>query len=387
MEINNDISQRKRAEDALRQSESNLAEAQRLTHTGSFIWDVAQRDAIYVSDEWYRIYELEPGPIAWKKRLGQIHPDDRRLWEDAVERAIEDKSDYEVEYRVLLPNKVTKHLHVIAHPILSESGEAVRFMGTVTDVTDRKRAERERERLRQIEADLAHMNRVTTMGELTASLAHEINQPIAAAMTNASTAVRWLSAENPDIEEARAAATRIVKDADRAAQIISRLRSLFKKSTPQQEPVHINVVIHEIEVLLRSEASRYCVSIRKDLAAELPAVIGDRVQLQQVLMNLMMNSIDAMKGTDPLEKRELIVASRRDGDSQLIVSVHDTGQGLPADPARVFDAFYTTKPDGTGMGLAISRTIIEAHGGRLWSSSNPSGGATFSFTLPIHTNA
>jgi PAS domain S-box-containing protein len=253
------------------------------------------------------------------------------------------------------------------------------------DITDRKRAEAELERLRQLEADLGHMNRVTTLGELTASLAHEVNQPIAAAVTNANTSVRWLASEIPNIDEAREAAKRAAKDATRAADIINRIRSLFTKGEVQRESVDVNDIINDMIVLLRNEAMRYAVSIRSTLAADLPHVMADRVQLQQVLMNLMANSIDAMKEVSGI--RELTLMSQRAGSGQVLVSVTDNGMGLPPDMGQIFHAFFTTKPHGTGMGLAISRTIIESHGGRLWASSNSDRGATFYFTLPTKIEA
>jgi PAS domain S-box-containing protein len=261
-------------------------------------------------------------------------------------------------------------------PLETEDGTLV--SGAVRDVTERTRSE---EALRQAKADLAHVNRVTTMGELTASLAHEIKQPIAAAITDAKTCVRWLGRDQPDLAEAREAASRIIKDATRAADIISRIRLLFKKSTPQQELVDVNEVIGEMTVLLRSEATAYSISVRTELAENLPQVMGDRMQLQQVLMNLMMNSIDAMKEVDGT--RELTINSQRGENEKLVVSVSDTGVGLPAEQAdQIFNAFFTTKPHGTGMGLRISRSIVESHGGRLWAADNSPCGASFYFTLP-----
>jgi len=240
--------------------------------------------------------------------------------------------------------------------------------------------------LRQAKVDLAHVSRVTTMGELTASLAHEVNQPIAAAVTNANTCLRWLMRDEPDIEEARAAATRIVKDGTRAAEIVSRIRLLFKKGTPQQELVDVNELIREMIVLLRGETTRYSISVGTDLAADLPQVMGDRVQLQQVLMNLMMNAIDAMKDVDAT--RELAIKSQRAENDEVVVSVTDTGVGLPPQQAeQIFNAFFTTKPHGTGMGLRISRSIVESHGGRLWAADNPPRGASFYFTLPTKVDA
>ncbi|OLC92093.1 MAG: hypothetical protein AUH86_19760 [Acidobacteria bacterium 13_1_40CM_4_58_4] len=250
---------------------------------------------------------------------------------------------------------------------------------------ERKLAREERERFRQAQADLAHINRVTTMGELTASLAHEVNQPIAAAVTDANTCLRWLTRDQPDLEEARQAASRIVKDATRAAEVISRTRLLFRKGTPQRALVDVNEVIREMIGLLRSEAMRHSISVRTDLA-DLPQVVGDRVQLQQVLLNLMTNSIDAMKDVDGT--RELIICSQQAEDDRLLVSVIDTGLGLPPEQAnQIFDAFFTTKPHGTGMGLRISRSIVEAHGGRLWAAENSSPGASFHLTLPIKVDA
>jgi len=247
---------------------------------------------------------------------------------------------------------------------------------------ERKHAE---ETLRQAQADLAHVNRVTTMGELTASLAHEVNQPIAAAVTNANTCLRWLAGNAPNVEEARAAATRIVRDGMRAAEIISRTRLLFKKGTPQRELVDVNEAIREMIVLLRSEATRYKILIRTDLA-DLPQIMGDRVQLQQVMMNLMTNGIDAMKDVDGA--RELAVKSQRAENEQVLVSISDTGVGLPPQHAdQIFRAFFTTKSHGTGMGLRISRSIVESHGGRLWAANNSPRGASFHFAIPSKSEA
>jgi C4-dicarboxylate-specific signal transduction histidine kinase len=261
---------------------------------------------------------------------------------------------------------------------LQKSNEALHSESLV-----RKHAEEE---LRQTQADLTRVSRVTTMGELTASLAHEVNQPIAAAITDARTCLRWLTRDQPDLEEARAAAMRSVNDGTRAAEIISRVRQLFQKSTPQRELVDVNEVIRGMIVLFRSEATRYNVLIRTELAADLPQLMADRVQLQQVLMNLMMNAIDAMKDVDG--NRELDIKSQRAEDAQVLLSVSDTGGGLPSHQAdQIFNAFFTTKAHGTGMGLRISRSIVESHGGRLWAGDNSPRGASFHFTLPINVEA
>jgi signal transduction histidine kinase len=245
-------------------------------------------------------------------------------------------------------------------------------------IAERKQAE---QALRQAQADLTRANRLSSMGELTASLAHEVKQPIAAAITDANTCLRWLSRDQPDLEEARAAALRIIKDATRATDIISRVRLLFKKDTLQRELVDVNEMIREMMLLLHSEATQFSVSVRTELAADLPQVMGDRVQLQQVLMNLMMNSIDAMKDVEGT--RELTMQSQHGENGQVLISVRDTGVGLPPQQAdQIFNPFFTTKAHGTGMGLRISRSIVESHGGRLWAADNSPRGATFQFTLP-----
>ncbi len=375
-----DVTERKRAQEELRQSEAYLAEAQKLTHTGSWAWDVAERRALHLSEEWYRIYGFNPeeGMLTWEQREERIHRDDRAAQRQAIERAISEKSDYEIEYRILHPGGALRHLHSVGHPVLDASGNLVQFVGSSTDITERRQAE---EALRQARADIARISRITTMGELTASLAHEVNQPIAAAVTDANTCVRWLNRDHPDLEEAREAASRVVKDATRAAEIISRTRLLFKKANPQWESVDLNEIIREMVALMSGEAARYSISARTELAADLPEVTGDRVQLQQVLMNLMMNSIDAMKDVDGT--RELTIQSQRGDDHQVLISVSDTGVGLPPEQAdQIFNAFFTTKPHGTGLGLRISRSIVESHGGRLWAASNSSRGASFHLTLP-----
>jgi NO-binding membrane sensor protein with MHYT domain/signal transduction histidine kinase len=361
----------------LQQSEAYLSEAQRLSHTGSFGWRVSTGEVIW-SEESFRIFQYERTTKPTVELILQrVHPEDITLVKQTIERASRDGKDFDHEYRLVMPDSSVKYVHVVAHALGDES-DSIEFVGAVMDVTERKRAE---EALHQAQAELAHVNRVTTMGELTASLAHEVNQPIAAAVTDANTCLRWLTRDRPDAEEARAAAARVVKDATRAAEIINRVRLLFKKSAPEWELVDVNEVIPKTVVLLYGEAARYDISVRADLAADLPYVIGDRVQLQQVIMNLIVNSIDAMKDVDG--SRELVIRSQRTENEHVLVSVIDTGVGLPQQQAsQIFNAFFTTKSHGTGLGLRISRSIVESHGGRLWAAHNSPRGANFCFTLP-----
>ena len=309
-----------------------------------------------------------------------IHPEDlvrhSEKWRISVAtgRLFEDEARFrraDGEYRWFLVRGV---------PLRDQHGKIVRWYGTLTDIEDRKRAEHERERLRQIEDDLAHINRVTILGEMAASLAHEIKQPIAASITSANSCIEWLAHEPPNLDRARAAATRIDKYGNRAAEIIDRVRSLYTKSPPQRALVDVNGIIQEMLTLLKGEADRYSVAMRTELSAELPKIMADRVQLQQVFMNLMLNAIEAMND----DGGELTVKSERQ-DGQLQFSVSDTGVGLPTEKMdQIFSAFFTTKPQGSGMGLAISRSIVESHGGRLWATANNGHGAAFHFTLPTH---
>jgi C4-dicarboxylate-specific signal transduction histidine kinase len=371
-ELTNEVLQRQRAEAALQRSEVYLAEAQRISHTGSFGWDVSSGE-IFWSEETFRIFECDQSAQPTEELVfRRTHPEDRALVRQSIDRAIQERMAIDFEHRLLLPDGSIKNVRVVGHPAITTGSGDVKFIGAITDVTDR-------ERLRQAQADLAHINRVTTMGELTASLAHEIKQPISAAVTDARTCLRWLGRDEPDVAEASEAASRLVKDVTRAADIIGRISSLFKKDSPQRELVDVNELVREMIVLLRSEANRYSISIRTELAEDLPKVLADRVQLQQVFMNLMLNGIDAMKETT--DGSELTIKSET-GDGQLLISVSDTGVGLPPEQDQIFSAFFTTKDNGTGMGLPISRSIIESHGGRLWSGGTSARGATLQFTLP-----
>ncbi len=383
-----DIEDRKQAEQALRRSEAYLAEAQRLNHTGSWALRPPASKAHYWSDEMFRIWGFDPqhGIPDWQSSMERVHPDDRDVIRQAVEQVLEGHVtvDGEGEHRLVLPDGTVKYVHALAHPVFDHAGHVIEYVGSTVDVTERKRSEQERERLRQLEADLARLNRVSMMGELAASLAHEIKQPIAAVATNAKTGLRWLQREPPDAGEAREALSRIVNDAKRADDIIERNRSLYQRDTPKGETVNLNEVVREIIVLLQDGANRQSVSIRAELDGDVPTMSADRVQIQQVLMNLMLNGIEAMKDTGG----ELTIRSKRTEGRQVLLSVSDVGCGLPSENTdRVFDAFFTTKAQGTGMGLCICRRIIESHGGRLWACANTGRGATFHFTLPSAPSA
>ena len=537
-----DVTERRRGEESLRRSESYLAQAQRLAHIGSWAWEIPSRDALYISEEWYRIHDFDPkdGMPSWEQRLRRVHPEDRAQWQVTIDRAIAEKSDYDVEFRTLPTHGPGRYIHSVGRPVLGPSGELMQFVGVSMDVTASKQAEeafrfivvgtaattgsdffqslvqhmaqalraryafvttcddqkhartlafwkgdgfgenfefdtadtpcekvlygelchyrqglqglfpldklladwqaesylglpmldgseriighiailddkpmeadlraidllkifasraaaelkrqraedelqaalQEREKLRRAQAELAHINRVSTMGELTASLAHEIKQPIGAAVTNAEACVRLLDFDQPDLPEAREAALEMVKDARRAADIIDRVRSLYQKGSSKLDVVDVNEVIGEMVIMLQNEANRHSITIRTDLAGELSKVMADRVQLQQVLMNLMLNGIEAIRDTSGV----LSLKSQLAENGQLLISVTDTGVGLPPENIdKMFDAFFTTKAQGTGLGLAITRSIIESHGGRIWAAPNSGRGATFYFTLP-----
>jgi signal transduction histidine kinase/CheY-like chemotaxis protein len=375
---------RKKAEQAFRRSEMYLAEAQRLSHTGSFGWDPASGE-IYWSDETYRIFECEPAiePTV-QLVLERTHPDDRMRLRQILDRAAIERSEFTAEHRLLRADGSVKYVRAVAHPSTGEDPESFVFVGAVMDTTERKRAEQERERMRQLEADLAYINRVSMMGELAASLAHEIKQPITAAAVNAQACSHWLRRDPPDVTQASEAASAMVAALTRTAGIIDRVSSLYRRGTPERELVDLNEIVREMSVLLGDKANRSAVSIRTDLDPQLPTTTADRVQLQQVLMNLMLNGVEAMQETGG----ELTVASKTTEDGQLLISVSDKGVGFSIDQAeRIFEAFFTTKPRGTGMGLSISRRIIASHGGRLWESSNTGRGAIFQFTLPVEATA
>ncbi|MGA9240584.1 MAG: ATP-binding protein, partial [Silvibacterium sp.] len=379
-----DLSEQKRAEEALRHSKNYLAEAQRLTHTGSWALDGTTREARYWSEEMFQIFGFDPqqGLPERDQWLQRIHAEDRdKVKRQASNRMFVQKVDSDVEYRIVLPDGTVKHIHGLAHPVLGPNEQLIEVVGTVVDITEHKHADEARDRLRQLEADLAHINRVSTMGEMAASLAHEIKQPISAATTNAQISLWLLERDQLEIQELREAISAVMQSVERAADIIDHVRALSKKGTQDRVPVDLNRVIREIEPLLEYESRPSSVTITLNLSEHIPQVSGDRVQLQQVVMNLMLNAIEAMKDSGG----ELVVTSEQTDSGQVLISLSDTGVGLPDNKEdRIFEAFFSTKPQGTGMGLAISRSIVESHGGRLWAKGNPERGATFYFELPPH---
>jgi PAS domain S-box-containing protein len=375
-----DIEDRKRAEDALRRNEAFLAEAQRLSVTGSFGWRLGSGKIVW-SEETYRIFGLDRAiEPTIELALQRVHPDDRELVRHEIGRVAEGDRDFNVEHRLLMPNGSVKYIQVRSHRVKSETGDE-EIVGAVTDVTAAREAQ---EALQAAQAQLAHMTRLTTLGAIGASIAHEVNQPLAAVVTNAEACLRWLDRETPDLDEARSAVKQIVKHGNRVGEVIRSIRALSNKADSQREPLDVNEVIYEVIALVQRELLSHRVSLRTELAPALPAVLAARGQLQQVILNLLTNGIEAMEAVTN-RQRELVIRSRRDKADQVSISVQDSGVGISAAAAdRLFGAFVTTKTNGMGMGLAICRSIIEAHGGRIWVEPNLTEGAAFHFTLPLH---
>ena len=369
--------ERAQREAALRRSEAFLSEAQHLSSSGSFSWRVAT-DEITWSEELYRIFELDPAVSLTLELIGaRVHPEDSHWFHEMIDRA-RSGSDFELDHRLLLPDGSVKYLHVVAHGSRDQDGRQ-EYIGAVQDVTERRLAEAA---LGKLQSQLAHVARVTSLGALTASIAHEVNQPLSGIITNASTCLRMLAADPPNVDGARETARRTVRDGNRASDVITRLRALFGKQGVTAEPVDLNEATREVIALLRSELQRGRVILRAELSDGLPPVEGDRVQLQQVILNLLLNASDAMSGVDD-RQRAVVVRTERDGGCRVRLSVQDVGMGFEAGGAeRLFEAFYTTKSDGMGIGLSVSRSIIESHHGRLWAVPNDGPGATFTFSIP-----
>jgi PAS domain S-box-containing protein len=374
------ITERKKAEDALRRSKAYLAEAQRLSHTGTIVFNAT--GPVYWSEESYRIWGLDPrqGLPELETVLQRIHPDDREIANKEAFEALRQKRKYAIEFRIVLPDGTIKYLESTGHPLLSADG-VPEMIATQIDVTERKLAQAEHEKLRQLESDLAHMNRLSIMGELTASLAHEILHPIATARNNARSALRFLDMDPVDLGEVREALECVVRDTDRGKDIVGRIREHIKKTPPRKERFDINEAIREVIVMVQSAIDKNNVSVSTRLMEGLMAVQGDRVQLQQVVLNLVLNAVEAMSSVEGV--RKLSINTEQDKAGGILVAVRDSGPGIdPERLDRVFEPFYTTKTSGVGMGLSICRSIIGAHGGRLWAEANQVRGTVFQFTVP-----
>ena len=367
------------SEAALKRSEAFLAEAQHLSRIGSFAWRVATNEITW-SEQLYRIFEFDPQVTVTLELIGtRVHPEDLTLLQNMIERASSAASDFQYEHRLLMPDHSVKYLHMIAHGTRNEDGE-LEYIGAVQDVTNRQLSE---EALGKARSELAHVARVMSLGALTASIAHEVNQPLSGIITNANTCLRMLAADPPNVDGARETARRTIRDGDRAAAVITRLRALFSKKDATIESVDLNEATREVIALSLSELQRNRVILRSELADNLPPVAGDRVQLQQVILNLVRNASDAMSGVDDRPK-QLLIRTEPDEGGQVRLSVQDAGVGFdPQSMDRLFDSFYTTKNDGMGIGLSVSRSIIASHHGRLWATLNEGPGATFSFSIPF----
>jgi PAS domain S-box-containing protein len=370
--------ERRRAEEALRRSEAFLAEGQRLGQIGSYSWRV-ETDEIKWSNELYRIYELEIGvPVTLELIRTRVHPQDLSLYEKMVEKARNGRSDFEWQFRLLMSDQSIKHLHSVAHATRDQDGQ-LEYIAVVQDVTERRQSE---EALDKSRSELAQMSKLTNMGEMAASIAHEVNQPLTAVTNNGNACLRLLANHKLEPEVLRRALEEIVADGTRASAVIARIRAFLKKKPAEMSEVNLNEVIHETVALAGRELFENGVRIECQLTQPLPLVLADRVQMQQVLLNLIMNAVEAVAANDD-QARLIHIDSRVDESRDVLVAVRDMGAGLGSEPNRLFTPFYTTKANGMGMGLSISRSLVEAHGGRLWARPNSPRGADFSFTLPI----
>jgi signal transduction histidine kinase len=363
---------------ALRRSEAFLAEAQHLGSTGSFSWHTVT-DKITWSEELYHIHGLDPTvPITMERFGSRLHPDDIAHVSEHIDRARGDGRDFEVDYRTQMDDHSVKYLHAVVHSSRDQDGQ-LEYIGAVQDVTERRLSE---QALGKLRSELAHMARVTSLGALTASIAHEVNQPLSGVITNASTCLRMLAADPPNVDGACETARRTIRDGNRASDVITRLRALFSKKDASTESVDLNEAAREVIALSLSELQRNQVILRPEFGDDLPPVTGDRVQLQQVILNLLLNASDAMGGVND-RPRQLTIKTERDEGDRVRLTVQDAGVGFESQGVdKLFEAFYTTKSDGMGIGLSISRSIIESHHGRLWAAPNDGPGATFSFSIP-----
>jgi len=376
--LQTDIDDLKRAEKELQRSEAFLAEAQRLSSTGSFSWRF-DTDEITFSDELYRIFGFEPNTIVTFEQIGtRVHPEDLPLLKDKIHRTRTTADDLDYEIRLRMPDNSVKYIQTLAHRSQDRNGR-LEYIGAVQDVTPRRLSENA---LSKTRSELEHVSRVTSLGAFTASIAHEVSQPLAGIITNASTCLRMLAAEPPNVDGARETARRTIRDGNRASDVITRLRALFVKKDVTTELVNLNEVTREVIALSLNELQRSRVVLRSELADELPQVVGDRVQLQQVILNLFLNALEAMTGVED-RTRQLVITTKPGEDDHVHLTVQDTGVGFdPHGADRLFDAFYTTKSGGMGIGLSVSRSIVERHQGRLWGVPNDGPGATFSFSIP-----
>ena len=378
MALSEDVTERKQAEENLRRSEAFLAEGQHLARVGSFSWRV-ETDEITWSEQLYRIFEFdEDTPQTLERIFSRVHPDDIQLLHEMVERARRDGSDIDYGHRLLMPNHSVKHVNMVAHATRDRDGR-LEYIGAVQDVTQRQLSE---EALSKARSELAHVARITSLGVLTASIAHEVNQPLSGIITNAGTCLRMLAADPPNVDGARETARRTIRDGNRASEVITRLRGLYGRKDATIESVDLNEATREVLALSLSELQRNRILVQQELADGLPLVAGNRVQLQQVILNLLRNASDAMSAVDD-RPRQLLIRTDGDEDDHVRLIVKDAGVGFAPQAAdRLFESFYTTKNDGMGIGLSVSRSIIESHHGRLWATPNSGPGATFSFSIP-----
>jgi PAS domain S-box-containing protein len=371
------IHHRKDAAIQVASKEAYLAEAQRLSHTGSFGWNAS--GGFVWSEETFRIFGFDRATQPTVESVIQrTHPEDLRRVRDFIERAPRDAGDRELEHRLMMPDGSVKYLRVVAHALGDEAGE-VSFIGAVMDVSAAKRAE---EAVHDAQAALAQVTRMATLGELTAWIAHEVSQPLTGVVTNGAACLRWLDRAVPALDEARSSVVEMISDAKRAGDVVQRIRAIAKRTEPEKARLDINELIHDVARLVEREAAAYGASLDLELEPALPAVIGDRVQLQQVMINLVINAFQAMSSTTD-RPRELLIRSQRYGDGRVLVAVVDSGIGVEAKNAdKLFKTFFTTKPSGMGMGLSICRSIVEAHGGQVSAVNNAGLGATFQLILP-----